>query len=182
MNNFFIKEPSWRDANRWFLGQVPQNTVDWLLESNSLTQRLRTTFSAPFSVSLMGQTWARPLLNDALCLGQSPDHYALVREVLLNIDNKAVVFARSTLPRSVARQLQKLTGLGSRPLGEVIFAYPDLQRVRLEFAKIPLRDLSPLVQQKMAGHRYIWGRRNSYQIKDGVFLVNEFFLPTLFNE
>ena len=180
VNNFFVKEPRWRDANSWFLGSVPAPILDWLLEPCSLTQRLKTTFSAPFGVSVLAQAWARPSLTEVACLKQAPTRSALIREVFLTIGEQPAVFARSTLPREAAFQLQGLSRLGSKPLGEVIFAYPDLQRVRLEFTKISLNQLSPLIQQKLSGQRYIWGRRNSYQIAGQVFLVSEFFLPDLF--
>ena len=180
INHFFVKEPCWRQADRWFSGAIPRDLANWLLEPSSLTQRLKSTFEAPFSVSLIEQAWSRPLLNDARCLNHAADQYALTREVFLNIGDATAVFARSTLPKEVAFKLQGLTRLGNKPLGEIIFSYPDLQRVKLEFAKVPVSHLSSMLQKKLTGCSYIWGRRNSYQIQGGIFLVSEFFLPNVF--
>jgi len=181
INNFFLKEPAWRDLSQWPLRSMPSDVVDWLLEQGSLTARIKNTFSEPFSVSVKAQGWAKPFLSDAQCLNQRPQVYGLVREVLLNIAGKPVVFARTTLPRNVAHDLQDLTHLGTKPLGEVIFSYPDLQRVGLDLAKIDTRQLNPSMQEHLAGHSVIWARRNTYQINKRVFLVSEFFLPALYD-
>ena len=182
INNFFVKEPHWRQANTWFLGALPQHLAGWLLEPGSLTQRLKETFDEPFSVSLIDQGLNAALLSDARCLNHPTDQYALIREVFLNIGNTTAVFARSTLPKNAAFKLQGLTRLGNKPLGEIIFSYPDLQRVKLEFAKVAVSQLSPMMQEKLLGCSYIWGRRNSYQIHGCTFLVSEFFLPKLFEK
>ncbi|MEW4983373.1 MAG: chorismate lyase [Cycloclasticus sp.] len=180
INNFFVKEPAWRELSQWPLRTMPKHVVDWLLEPNSLTNRIKTTFHKPFSVSLKGQGLAKSFLADAQRLNQPPYRYALTREVELNIGGKPFVFARTTLPRKVAHNLQELTHLGSKPLGEVIFSYPDLKRVRLDLAKIDAAQLNITTRKLLAGQPYIWARRNTYQINKCTFLVSEFFLPALF--
>jgi len=182
INNFFVKEPHWRQANTWFLGAVPLGLVGWLRESSSLTQRLKSSFEASFSVNLINQAWSTPLLSDARRLNHPVDQYALIREVFLNIGDTTAVFARSTLPKDAAFKLQGLTRLGNKPLGEIIFCYPDLKRIKLEFAKVPVSQLNSMMQEKLTGYSYVWGRRNSYQIHGSVFLVSEFFLPKLFDQ
>ena len=159
---------------------MPTQVVDWLLEPNSLTNRMKTTFHQPFSVSLKGQGLAKPFLADAQCLNQAAHRYAITREVELNLGGKPYVFARTTLPRNVAHELQELTHLGSKPLGEVIFSYPDLKRIRLDLAKIDAAQLNITTRKLLAGQPYIWARRNTYQINKCAFLVSEFFLPALF--
>ena len=181
INNFFIKEPIWRDVSRWSLRTMPQQIVDWLMEPSSLTLRIKNTFSAPFSVEVKGQGLAKPFLADAQCLGQPPYQHALIREVLLKVDDVSFVFARTTLPRKTAHSLQELTHLGNKPLGEVIFGYPNLKRVGLDFAKVDMRTLNNEIQPLLNGEPHLWARRNTYQINKRVFLVSEFFLPALFN-
>jgi chorismate--pyruvate lyase len=131
-------------------------------------------------VQLESQGKSKPFLADSRCLQQRVYHHALIREVLLKVGEQAVVFARTTLPNKVAHDLQELTHLGTKPLGEVIFSYADLRRVRLDFAKVATNQLSPLMQRKLVGQRYIWARRNTYQINKRTFIVSEFFLPALF--
>jgi len=180
INHFFIKTPVWKEAGRWSLNTIPRDVVDWLLEPASLTARIKRTFSSPFSVDVKEQGLAKPFLADAQCLQQQPNRYALIREVLLNVAGSPVVFARTTLPTNVADSLQELTHLGSKPLGEIIFAYPSLRRVRLDFAKVHVSQLSPLMQAQLVGESVIWARRNSYQLNQQNFVVSEFFLPAIF--
>jgi len=178
INNFFVKEPRWREANQW--SSIPQSVTAWMLESHSLTQRIKNTFPAPFSVCLKGQGLAKPFLIDAQRLKQPSQHYAVIREVVLSVGDTPLVFARTTLSRKVAQDLQELTHLGSRPLGEVIFSYPNLSRVRLDFAKIQRSQLSEQAKEMIGDATYIWARRNTYKINQSEFLVSEFFLPALF--
>lgn len=180
INNFFLKEPVWRDANRCLLGGVPPGLASWLLEPNSLTQRLKNSFSAPFSVRLAGQGLAKPFLADARQLKQRQQCHALIREVRLEVGDKPFVFARSTLSQKTAHALNELTHLGNKPLGEVIFAYPDLQRLSLDIAKINVNQLKKEVRESIGEQNFIWGRRNTYQINQHIFIVSEFFLPAMY--
>lgn len=180
INHFFLTEPVWRGVEQWRSGEVPERELNWLLEPNSLTQRMKNTFNAPFSVSVEGEQWASPFLADAECLNQSADCPALIREVLLKVDGQAYVFARTTLPKNVADELQELTRLGNKPLGEVIFSYPDLRRTRLDLTTVGVAQLSKAMQAKLVGQTSIWGRRNTYQINKQTFIVSEFFLPVLY--
>jgi chorismate--pyruvate lyase len=181
INNFFLQEPVWRALSRWPIHSMPRQVVDWLLEPNSLTVRMKNTFDEPFSVNVLGQGLAKPLLADARYLNQRPYRYALIREVQLNINNQPFVFARTTLPRKAAHHLQELTHLGDKPLGEVIFSDPRLKRVGLDLAKIGCHQLNLQTQKMLEGQPHIWARRNAYQLNKHVFLVSEFFLPALFN-
>lgn len=180
INNFFLKEPVWRVANRCLLGGVPPGLASWLLEPNSLTQRLKNSFSAPFSVRLAGQGLAKPFLADARQLKQRQQCHALIREVRLEVGDKPFVFARSTLSQKTAHALNELTHLGNKPLGEVIFAYPDLQRLSLDIAKINVNQLKKEVRESIGEQNFIWGRRNTYQINQHIFIVSEFFLPAMY--
>ena len=182
INNFFVKEPAWRELSQWPLRSMPSQVVNWIQEPNSLTKRIKNTFSEPFAVEVQGQGFAASHLLDAQRLKQPLHQYALVREVLLTLSNQPVVFARTTLPRKVAHRLQNLTHLGNRPLGEVIFSYPELKRVRLDLAKISVTELNQQAQKMLEGQAYIWARRNTYQMNKDAFLVSEFFLPALFNK
>jgi chorismate--pyruvate lyase len=73
----------------------------------------------------------------------------------------------------------RLTHLGTRPLGEILFADPRLERISLELTEIE----SLLWQQDLAGELEttpsVWGRRSLYTMGSSKFLVAEFFLPSL---
>ena len=132
---------------------------------------------------LEGQGLAKPFLADARQLKQRHQCHALIREVLLEVGGKPLVFARSTLSQKTAHALNELTHLGNKPLGEVIFAYPNLQRLSLDIAKIYVNQLKKGLRENLDlnGQNVIWGRRNTYQINQHAFIVNEFFLPAMYN-
>ncbi|ORU93562.1 MAG: 4-hydroxybenzoate synthetase [Cycloclasticus sp. symbiont of Bathymodiolus heckerae] len=159
---------------------MPSSVSAWMLESNSLTYRIKNSFQQPFNVQLKGQGLAKPFLSDANALNELHHCYAIVREVVLSTGGQPLVFARTTLPRQVAKNLQELTHLGSRPLGEVIFSYPNLSRVRLDFTKVHRSQLNESTKKLIGAEPYVWGRRNTYKINQCEFLVSEFFLPALF--
>ena len=177
INNFLIKEPVWREVSRWSLHSIPHNVLDWLLEPQSLTTRIKDTFTEPFVVQVQAQGLSKPFLTDAKYLQQSPHHYALIREVLLSVGEQPIVFARTTLPKKTAHNLQELTHLGTKSLGEIIFGYPDLQRVSLDIAKVKACQLTTRIQNILNGQKQVWARRNTYKIKKSSFIVSEFFLP-----
>ena len=66
---------------------------------------------------------------DAIQLEIGKNQTAFVREVLLNVSGQTLVFARTTVPTRSMNALDALTKLGNKPLGEVIFSYPDLERL-----------------------------------------------------
>ena len=180
MNNFFVEDPVWRDADTCDLKSISPEIVSWLLEPNSLTTRIKETFKEPFRVDVIGEDWGQPFIIDMQRLSGSQSSQALIREVVLFVGNHAVVFARTTLPKQVSDELQELTRLGNQPLGEVIFSYPDLQRVGLDIAEIELASLNQTMQAQLKGETHVWGRRNTYQIHKLSFLVEEFFFPELY--
>jgi chorismate--pyruvate lyase len=180
INNFFIKQPVWRDVKRCSVRSIAPHILNWLLEPGSLTLRIKHTFSDTFNVQVEAQGLSRPFLEDAKTLRRRPYEYALVREVVLRVGEQSVVFARTTLPRKVADDLQELTHLGAKSLGNIIFSYRDLTRVGLDIAKIRVDHLTPMMQTLCAGQRYLWARRNIYQINNRSFIVSEFFLPAIY--
>jgi chorismate--pyruvate lyase len=71
--------------------------------------------------------------------------------------------------------------LGTKPLGEVLFADPRTHRVVMEIA--PLRRRHNLYKKAVRSLNeqpdLLWGRRTLFELSDSHLLVNELFLPTL---
>ena len=107
---------------------------------------------------------------------------SFIREVSLKVAGKPCVLARTTVLLSSLHSLQKLTHLGSKPLGEVIFSYYDLQRIHLDIAKIKRSEVSASVAALMGDSAFLWARRNTYVIAGEPLLVCEFFIPDMFPE
>ncbi len=182
INNFLNSEPEWQLSGTFSKNQPNANIDSWLSEPGSLTRRLKQTFSGDFSVSVQAQGLCRPFSQDASQLGLGQNQETFIREVFLSVSGQTLVFARTTVPDYSLNTLDSLTKLGNKPLGEVIFGYPDLERLYLHIAKVARDCLSADMAQMLGEEHYLWARRNTYKIAGQVFLVSEFFLPVMFED
>ncbi|WP_348759287.1 chorismate--pyruvate lyase family protein [Candidatus Methylocalor cossyra] len=180
-SQLFSRPPRWVPAAdpRW---SVPPAVAAWLFEPGSLTHRLKALCGAEFRLRLLVQTWARPFPDEARALDLSAAHRMLVREVLLQWQDRPLVAARSIIPtRTLRGPLWGLARLGERPLGELLFASPRLERSGFELAEVdPAAWRSERVGMLELGTR-AWGRRSRYVLDQGPLLVAEVFLPSLFH-
>ena len=152
------------------------------MEPGSLTQRLRHKFGAGFRVTLLGQSWQKPGMDEARQLGLQPGHRAIVREVALQNGSRPVVLARSIIPAQTLRGAdRRLARLGNRPLGHILFADPRLQRLQLQWTKVTRCHWKIGLFAEESASAPIWGRRSLYSLgPEHKLLVAEFFLPALF--
>lgn len=184
MNRFgqHAAEPVWRGRRALFAHPVPATVASWLFDPGSLTRRLVARCGGGFRVRVLGQGWARPLLNEATRLGLPPWQVALIREVQLLCEETPWVYARTVIPHSTLRGAQRhLAHLGTRPLGAVLFADPGLRREDVEVACMTARHrlFHTAVQGLPEPPARIWGRRSVFFTGGKPLLVNEVFLPTL---
>lgn len=156
--------------------------LDWLLDPSSLTRRLLQACRGQFRVEPISQQWQRPMLNEAQALGVLPHERCFIREVRLLCDNQGLVFARTVIPiRSLTGPRRRLSRLGKKPLGAVLFADPSMVRSGIEIAK--LSPGQPLFTRATAGlpkqPAAIWGRRSAFFLNHQPLLVSEIFLPAI---
>lgn len=162
--------------------KIPANVQSWVYETGSLTARLRTHFGSQLQVKILLQQWYKPFIDERQLLKQPPAQFCLIREVLLYAGNTPLILARSIMPASTIQVAQRnLSHLGSRPLGEVIFAYPNLQRLNLEITQVMPDQWRKACQNEFPLQTSLWGRRTIYAIPKQPLLVSEFFLPALLN-
>ena len=166
--------------SRLFAEAVPVDMADWLFDRGSLTRRLQTACPTGFRVELVAQGWQRPMLNEAMRLGVSPDRLALVRQVYLFCHARPVVYARTVIPVSTLSGAERhLACLGNRPLGAVLFAAPNMSRDEVEVACIRpgQRIFTRATRVLDAEPVSIWGRRSVFYLSAKPLLVSEVFLP-----
>ena len=177
----FAHAPHWSGKQNFRLGQLSPRLQSWINEPNSLTQRLRTSFGNHVRVSILFQGWQKPFVDEARALKIPASLHTLVREVLLHIDETPLVLARSIIPQATIAVAQRnLSHLGNRPLGEVIFSYPNLQRLKTEITHLNTEIWTPTCQERFDLTPQTWGRRTIYAIPTQAMLVSEFFLAPLF--
>lgn len=153
----------------------------WLADAGSLTSRLQAGCGC-FSVERLRQGWGFPERDEAALLGMRHNQRALLREVTLCCDGRAVVFAHSVLPRASLRgEWQHFKSLGSRPLGAALFGNPQVVRTPLTFCKLTPRHA--LYRRALAGvagrPECLWARRSVFTLRGAAILVTEVFLPEL---
>ena len=89
--------------------------------------------------------------------------YGLIREVMLHSQGKPLLLARTVIPDETIKVAHRnLAHLGTRPLGEVIFSYPDLERLTM--------DLTLVEAEKMVCTSKATGQHRSTHLgqKDGL--------------
>lgn len=164
---------------------VPAALRPWLTDAASLTARIRARCGA-FAVRVLRQRLDRVHRDEAALVGLRRGERAWVREVLLVADGRAVVFARSVLPRRNVRGAWNLFhGIGARPLGAALFADPRIARGPLACASLDRRDAR--YHRALAAARgdfppqVLWARRSLFRLHGRMLLVTEVFLPAIFD-
>ncbi|MEY3289092.1 MAG: hypothetical protein RLZZ419_1334 [Pseudomonadota bacterium] len=174
----FNHEPLWQENRQGLRHKIPENVQSWIYESGSLTQRLRHYYGAGVAVNVLLQRWQTPFLSERRLLKLPEHQYSLIREVLLHVNGKPLILARTIIPATTVKTAKSnLSKLGSRPLGEIIFSYPKLERVAMDVTFIALSTWTPSALVEASIKQPIWGRRTVYAIAHQKMLVSEFFLP-----
>ena len=162
--------------------RVPADRLGWLLDTESLTHRVRQACGGLFRVRVLDQGWGRPLRSEARVLQLRGGERCLVREVQLLCDERPWVFARTIIPATTLTGPQlRLMRLGSRPLGAVLFADPSMRRGAVQIAAITARHgmFARATRELKQRPAQIWGRRSVFRVADKPLLVSEIFLPGL---
>jgi len=173
----FQQQPRWLKNRQGTRQQLPEAVQSWVYETGSLTARLRRHYGNRVAVKVLQQRWSKPSPSEAKLLRQPQTRYALIREVLLYTDSQPLILARTVIPqRTIKATHGSLARLGTRPLGEVLFADPNLAREAMQVVLVTpriwtqtARDLGDITQP-------VWGRRTVYALEGNTMLVAEFFL------
>lgn len=150
--------------------QAPAEVRDWLADGGSLTRRLQRF--GTFRVVPQRQMIAAPHAEEAALLGLPGRQHALIREVLLYVDDVPVVFARSVLPLASLKGANRVLGhMARRSLGAELFRAPRAKRAQVwaTQAVVP------------GGVEPCWGRQSLFLKRGKPLLVAEFFLPALWS-
>ena len=156
------------------------HTRAWLSASGSLTARLRRLGAVRVQVLRQGhqRLWA---WESAALGGQTHGH---VREVLLWVDGRAAVWARSCTSAVDARgPWRAIKGLGSRPLAEILFTDGDIQRGALDGERWPAHGRAWSHRRRAWLHvtvnqpAPVWARHSVFRRRGAPLLVTECFAP-----
>lgn len=154
----------WRRADDVSLGAAPAWMRSWLAETGSLTKRLKACCPDGFALEVIAERDGALDVVDAEAMDLSPGMEARSREVHLCCGGEPMIYARSVLPQATLEGAgSALAGLGTRPLGDALFAYAGLERGPIEIAH--------------TGRG--WARRSVFRVDGAPVLVGEWFLDAL---
>ncbi|MGZ8257450.1 MAG: chorismate--pyruvate lyase family protein [Gallionella sp.] len=153
----------------------------WLRDRGSLTQRIVQRCDN-FAVHPLRDGLARIALDESALLGIAPSQLAWSREVFLYADGQPVVFAHSACAaHHLSGAWSALRGLGSQPLGALLFSHPLVQRQPLHY--LALRPHHPLYRRAatllVAPPARLFARRSLFYLHHSPLLVTEVFLPEI---
>lgn len=156
---------------------------NWLLDSGSLTKRLKA-HSTSFYVKVLGQQIITCSAFDA-CDSIVAGEQVLAREVVLYCNDQPHVFARTLIPlTSLTGEQQKLSELGEQPLGQIIFNNPSLERKLIQLSEFSRESTVGQLTANLLENSneftmldQLWGRRSLFFIEGKPLVVAEVFLP-----
>lgn len=158
--------PRWLTPTRYWQAQLNPPYKTWLLSQGSLTAYLLALSHGDFRVQVQHEAWQKPTLDERLSLKLPQQQLAWVREVVLLGHNQVWVTARSIIPQhTLTGRGRRLKYLGSRSLGSLLFK--GGKRGQLVIC-------APHNQQNR------WTRRSMFYYANRPLLVQESFLPALF--
>jgi len=170
-----------RGWSAWLPGSAVAPPARALIRGHgSLTQAVRGV-SRDFSVRVTTAGLAPPFVDERAALGMRRPVIGWVREVLLCDADTPLVFAHTVLRRDDLVGWPWLTGLGGKPLGEVLFRHPRVHRLPLSFRRIDARHPLYHSARRAAGGAapWLWARRSLFSLDGRRLLVTEVFLPAL---
>ncbi|MDH3326253.1 MAG: chorismate lyase [Gammaproteobacteria bacterium] len=181
----YKQEPNWREGRSLFKNSAPKELRNWLIDRNSLTRLLTCACNKQqgvFSVKIFHEAWEKPQLSESRLLRMQNNELGFVRQVHLYCGDTPWVYARTVIPRlTLHGELQKLTKLGTQPLGAVLFANRHISREAIEVAKLTNKHtmFDAATINSASSTKEIWGRRSVFKISTKPLLVSEIFLPEL---
>ena len=153
---------------------------DWLLNTGSLTERLKSE-CAQFHLTLLGQRHEKITLEEFRQVCSSEHPYKAedwqVREVLLWGDGQPWVFARSIIPQRLCEN--NFENLNTMPLGQLIFNDVRFKRMPIEVTHMldSKTFLNALHLSAIDSQSALWGRRSVFHFENLKMMVSEVFLP-----
>ncbi|MDH5765453.1 MAG: chorismate lyase, partial [Gammaproteobacteria bacterium] len=128
----FESRLNWCRRKRCLTVDIPEEYKKWLFDDSSLTAKLTSKCNGKFRVEVLSEKRSTPTPDEIQVLGIRYRSQAIIRQVLLHCDDKPWVYARSVIPMtSLTGSLKRLSKLGNKPLGAVLFSNKSIVRQHL---------------------------------------------------
>ncbi|MBP6020424.1 MAG: chorismate lyase [Burkholderiaceae bacterium] len=159
------------------LPSFSKDEVRWLFAPGSLTSRLKVL--GDYSLELVDQRQCPAIIHDAQALSLSVGSPIWIREVLMRIDERPCIAARSITPvQALEDDWMALAGYGNYPLGDILYSDSTVVRSPFECALLELGDpLETLSRQLGIKAKELRARRSCFVRNGSRLIVSECFLP-----
>ena len=164
----------WRDETRATHAALPTSLRPWLWERRSLTRKLRAHCAGRVTVRVLSHRWDWVAPSERAALHMGWRERGFVRQVELYCADAPVIFARTVIPAATVAARGRLTRLGNRALGDVLFADRGVRRDTVRVARLTPRH--PALRSARSLNAPVWGRRSRFTLGHAALLVSEFFL------
>lgn len=154
----------------------------FLFQKGSLTRLLQQRCNGSFNIELITESWRNPMPDERRLLSLRNNESTFIRETWLKCGDQKLVFARTVIPRKTLRGKSiKLTRLGTKPLGDILFNDNTACRTNMRYAKIPVHcePYIKTIENNSDINFDLWGRQSIFTIKNNPLLVIEVFLPAI---
>ena len=172
---------NWQNENKYNKNDVEKRVGAWLFYRDSMTARLQSCCQNQLTVNVLSHQWQLPRRDDCHYLNLPGNEYVVVREVVLSCADTPYIYARTIIPENTVNNVgDALLALGDRPLGEVLFADPNLTRSELELAELSVEntEFQAAVNSTQVNADTLWARRSIFYLAGkGSLGLTEVFLP-----
>lgn len=174
-----FSEPAlkWRSIGHWRYSMA-STCRDWLFDRDSLTRRLKSLCDGELNVVPLREGTGPILPEEGRLLGLNPGVTGWVREVYLAGFGRPWIYARSVISHLDSDHNDSaLFELGNVPLGSLLFGATPYQRGEIEVCRY--RDACNASSRPVYP---LWARRSVFNRGKTRVLVQEMFLPALWEE
>ncbi|MFH7041738.1 chorismate lyase [Paucibacter sp. JuS9] len=161
---------------------------DWLRAPGSLSRRLARLGQQGFEVQVLSQRIAPLRQLERRALGLPRRGLTLVREVILRVDGRPLIWARSALHQvALAGPWRALKGLGRRPLADLLYHDKRVRRSELQPRRLSRSGHTRRHMQRQwlvatgtqASSQMLWSRNSVFSRCGAELRVMELFAPEL---
>jgi len=171
----------WQNEEAARLNLDDKRVHDFLFQKGSLTRFIQQHCKGVFNIELITESWTQAMPEETQLLSLPDNETPFIRESRLKCDNQALVYARTVIPKkTLAGKNQKLTKLGTTPLGDVLFNDETTYRTDMCYAKIHVGcQLHSEATKELNITSELWGRQSLFYTEQQPLLITEIFLPAI---
>lgn len=154
---------------------------DIFFDAGSMTKKIKELSNDQMSVTVLDHSWQKPHESERKILSQQ-NVWGIGREVVLSGINVPWIYARSFFPMDVVKAHgQQFTGLGQRPLGEILFSDPRISRSDYSIACLlpGHREYQVAADAFKLYPEFMWARRSQFYLPSGAIVLLEVFSPLM---